>query len=65
MTTHNQRVRIRLFELIGRKGGHRITRVKLTLANNYVMVFHYNGGQYGIPTRVDKLDASSQDNYKV
>lgn len=39
--------------------GNGITRVKLTPDNNYVMVFHYNGGQYGIPTRVDKLDAST------
>lgn len=36
-----------------------ISRVKLTPDNNKVMVFHYNGGQSGIPTRVDKLDAST------
>ncbi|MBL7107243.1 MAG: hypothetical protein ISS77_06525 [Phycisphaerae bacterium] len=35
-----------------------ISRVKLAPDNN-VMVFHYNGGQYGIPTRVDKLNAST------
>jgi hypothetical protein len=36
-----------------------ISRVKLTPDNKYVMVFHYNGGAYGIPTRVDKLDAAT------
>lgn len=36
-----------------------ISRVKLTPDKNNVMVFHYNGGAYGIPTRVDKLDAST------
>jgi serine/threonine protein kinase/Flp pilus assembly protein TadD len=36
-----------------------IVRVKLTPDNNSVMVFHYNGGRYGIPTQVDKLDAST------
>jgi hypothetical protein len=36
-----------------------ISRVKLTPDKNSVMVFHYNGGAYGIPTRVDKLDAST------
>jgi serine/threonine protein kinase len=36
-----------------------ISRVKLTPDNKNVMVFHYNGGADGIPTRVDKLDAST------
>jgi len=38
---------------------NQISRVKLTPDKNNVMVFHYNGGAYGIPTRVDKLDAST------
>ena len=36
-----------------------ISRVKLTPEGNYLIIFHYNGGAYGIPTRVDKLDAST------
>jgi hypothetical protein len=41
--------------------GNTISRVKLTPDKNNVMVFHYNGGADGIPTRVDKLAASTGD----